>query len=393
MSYYPSNYYCDKSTLIAVKMFFGNHNITNAIAYIADKNIDSKTYKHKCKLNKIRESIDNNMLEIRALPKAIDNWIEKTLLKDCSYIFYEYKPKKIVKGYCTYCKTDIEINRPTHKSKGSCPHCKTQVTFLSLNKYHITNGFKNVKRVGYLQSVKAGFVLRGYTVTQNFDGCSNKPTVTKEEAYRVFYNLDIVKGYLIGKMYEYGEFRNTGEYRFYECRDNYYLRIPMNLYPTNLNEILKKYVTPKNKHIDYNKIAQKCGNIYFEKFIYYTIKYESFENIFKSGLYNICRDIMNGCSTYDFKLHSSNIKKALGINRDELAVLKKLNPNLKLLKLYQLVKLKEKAVNIDKLNQYFKLELSDEWLKYGTLHNVLGYYFFRSKRMSMYSVVQMEIIS
>lgn len=63
-----NNYSCEKSTNAVICAFFGEKSIESPLNYIAKKNLTFKEKKHTDKLDKIRKSIDNAMLEIRELP-------------------------------------------------------------------------------------------------------------------------------------------------------------------------------------------------------------------------------------------------------------------------------------------------------------------------------------
>lgn len=398
---YYNNYLCEKQTNAATCDFFGKTSIENPLDYIAQKNAAYKAKKHTDKLNKIRESVDNAMLEIRELPQAVHKWIDTTLLRHSRYIFYEYKARKQVGGYCSYCKADVTIDRPKHDRYGVCPNCKSRVKFLSIGKFHQTNGFTDSAYFAYFQPTKFGFCIRNFNVARKFNSTYHGADAYRNdenelhEISRVFYEYDDCTGFECKSSYCYGNFKNTGEYRFY--RDYVYANYTI-IYPHNLNKILGKY--GRAKHIDYNGIARNCGKLNYDKFISDPYKYKAVENIYKSRLYNIVSDIINGCF-YDknYDLNGTNILKSLHITKDELTELQKFNPTSYELRLYQKVKTKEKHVNIETLKKIIAFNLSKNTiprcLDIGTLHSVTRYISEQAKEYTCadWSTPQKEMVS
>lgn len=397
-----SNCICEKSTNTVISEFFDEKIIENPLEYISQRNLSYKTKKHEDKLNKIRASIDNAMLEIRELPKSVDKWIDNTLLKHSRYIFYEYQAKKQVNGFCSYCKTDVLIDRPKHGSYGTCPACKSRVKFLALGKFHQTNGFINDASFVYFQPTKVGFCAREFRVSRTFrlsyhgDSAYKNQYNDLHELSRVFYEYDECTGFEQKSSYNYGNFRNTGEYRFYrDCVTIHQTTI----YPCNLNKLLKK--DSRAKHIDYNGIARNCGRLNYDRFINYPYAYKAIENIYKSKLYNIVSDIIN--SSYNtcgnqYDLNGTNILKSLLITKDELPELQKFNPCITELQLYQEVKAKEKHVDIETLKKFIAFNLyvntATKCLQLGTLHSVTRYITEQSKAYtnSNWSTPQREMV-
>lgn len=328
-------------------------------------------------------------------------WIDATLLKNSRYIFYEYQAKKRVDGFCSHCKTDVTIERPKHGSYGACPKCRSRVKFLALGKFNQTNGFTDSAYFAYFQPTKHGFCIRCFSVLRKFNSSYHGKDAYRNavdelhETSRVFYEYDSCTGFERKSSYCYGNFRNTGEYRFY--RDYVYANDTI-IYPHNLNKILGK--DDRAKHIDYNGIARNCGKLNHDKFISDPYKYKAVENIYKSRLYNIVSDIING-RFYDknYDLNGTNILKSLHITKDELTELQKFNPTSYELRLYQKVKTKEKHVNIETLKKIIAFNLSENTiprcLDIGTLHSVTRYISEQAKEYTCadWSTPQKEMVS
>lgn len=241
--FYYSNYMSDNISKKAIYDFLEieESKERNPLDEIVSVNCNHKEFKLKIKLDKIRKSIDNQMLEIRELPKAVHEWVDRDLMKFSRYIFYDYQPRKMMSGYCTHCKSDVQVEKPKHKEQGKCPNCKSPITFIALGKYQRGSGFDDNSSFAYFQKTKKGFCLRIFYTKNDFGIRSFKNyksvRTATTETYRVFYDYSELNGFRFHKAYEYGNFRQTGEYRFYDSygsspENNFY-----KIYPSNLNQI------------------------------------------------------------------------------------------------------------------------------------------------------------
>lgn len=378
-SYYPrKNYFCDKKANQTACEFLGCKEINNVLKYIAEINCNYKIKNHEKKLDKIRKSIDNAMLEIRNIPKPVYEWVDNTLLKFSRYIFYEYSSKKQVSGYCTHCKQDVIINRPKNESKGKCPNCKSLVTFKAKKKFLNTNGFTDKKEFTYLQSTKKGFCARTFTVSRTYKKYYRQVDTYYDETWRSFYEYERLKGYKQKSNFEYGQFRNTYEYRFYE----YYglVNRPVKLYPSNLNKLLKK--SRETKHIDFNNIARYCNELKLDNLMDYAKHCPAVETLYKNKFYKCLTQLINEYVGYELKkefdFDKTNVRKILGVSKLDIPILQKLNLSFFEISIYKLILKKEKAVNINLFKRFMDLDLDYESymkiLDLTTVHSFMRYY-------------------
>ncbi|SHO54133.1 PcfJ domain-containing protein [Anaerocolumna xylanovorans] len=77
-----------------------------------------------------QRKIIRRMAVVPALPRDLKGWVHREVLP--AYLFYNYhKGKGPMKGYCTFCRHEVEVTGAKHNQKGSCPRCKKEVMFKS----------------------------------------------------------------------------------------------------------------------------------------------------------------------------------------------------------------------------------------------------------------------
>lgn len=81
---------------------------------------------------KKEQKIVEKMKCVGPLPRNIKDFMHRETLPQ--YIFYDYKRRKTVTGYCTACRHEVEVRGAKHNAKGVCPRCKKPVTFKSRGK-------------------------------------------------------------------------------------------------------------------------------------------------------------------------------------------------------------------------------------------------------------------
>ncbi len=95
-------------------------------------------------------------IDRRALPKDILEWAHREAIS--AHIFYEYcHGKRFQNGYCTRCRTDVQIEKPHHNREGVCPNCKAKVTFHASGR---TKRIQERETVQVIQRVGKQLVIR-----------------------------------------------------------------------------------------------------------------------------------------------------------------------------------------------------------------------------------------
>lgn len=70
---------------------------------------------------------------LRPLPKGVNDWLRRDVLP--AYFFYDYhKGAKRVRGVCSACEQEFELEGVRHNTKGTCPRCGRKFTMKSNKK-------------------------------------------------------------------------------------------------------------------------------------------------------------------------------------------------------------------------------------------------------------------
>lgn len=70
---------------------------------------------------------------VKPIGKRFKVWAVREALPH--YVFYRYKKgAKSIKGLCSSCQHEVEVNEARHNKNGVCPHCGVPVTYKSLGK-------------------------------------------------------------------------------------------------------------------------------------------------------------------------------------------------------------------------------------------------------------------
>ncbi|XZN20333.1 PcfJ domain-containing protein [Clostridium perfringens] len=303
-----------------------NKNIINS--YIANSGIKTEedpltnierlqmkiqAYRLSLKHKKITDRIDKEMECVEELPEDFEEWIDKEAFKFSQYIYYEYRPKKKLKGYCTHCKSDVEIESSKHNKEGICPNCKCRI------RYKVLGKSKNVHDETYLslmQKTDEGVLIRYFRSKKSYFEHFKNPTFQYWELLRVFINKDNIK------KYEYADFKQTGKTRWCDSigRFNIY---ESSLYFNNLGFL-------KDTEYKYSAIELLAKEKVFNVFGYLTkYKTEKFlEYLVKLKLYNLAADYSSIFYDVGINPEGNNIKEILGVDKVNLKRLQELNANI-----------------------------------------------------------------
>lgn len=284
----------------------------------------------KARNDRIRKSTDDRMLEIRALPKRFDKWIDKAVLKESRYIVYTYSSKKEKDGWCTWCNSEIKTAEAKHGGYGTCPSCRSRVRFIARGK--MPTAFQDDEICSYIQPGRDGkpifrcFNVRRYYEQRN-DGKYYINTYVFE-THRKFYDIT----------YEWGDFRQTGEMRF--CPVGRGSSLPDgHIYPYNMKKVFES-AAPGNPHVKYIPYVPllKAVSAEPDKLFSRACEYPVVEYLAKLKLYALCRRLIkyppapNGI----FNPYGGSLKKVFprGISRAELRLFAELDITLEELELW-----------------------------------------------------------
>lgn len=307
----------------------------------------------KDKYQKIKDSISYELAEIRPLPQSVHKWIDNTVMAYSRYMFYDANRKKHTTARCSVCGNEVTINKVRSGDKVTCPVCHKKCTAKPYRKYLNSNGFCNRETIMYLQPFKdTRFCAREFTVVYFYTPGEIKPRIRIKELVRTTCDFDGQK-MRVQEQYTYDKNYKGGDWRKDFCRS---VNSSLQLYPGTLNKIFKRVKGFNKWHIDYGKIARLCNPIAFEKLYNAVNQVASLNNIIDNGLINLARDVIT--YTYrctEFDLAKGSLRKSFGITKDDLKILKQLNPKLYEFKLYKAYKQTGRKIDIEELKEFFAI--------------------------------------
>lgn len=307
----------------------------------------------KDKYQKIKDSISYELAEIRPLPQSVHKWIDNTVMAYSRYMFYDANGKKQTTARCSCCGNTVTINKVCSGDKVTCPSCNKKCTAKPYRKYLNSNGFCNRETIMYLQPFKGTrFCVREFMVVYIYTHGRINPHIRIKELVRTTCDFD-GQEMRVQEQYTYDEDYKGGDWRKGFCKS---VDSSLQLYPGTLNKIFKRVKGFNKWHIDYGKIARLCNPIAFEKLYNAVNQVASLNNIIDNGLINLARDVIT--YTYrctEFDLAKGSLRKSFGITKDDLKILKQLNPKLYEFKLYKAYKQSGRKIDIEELKEFFAI--------------------------------------
>ncbi|MEG0133516.1 MAG: PcfJ domain-containing protein [Clostridium sp.] len=365
-----------KSTLKSIEEFFSdygtNHKSKNNIEDIFNLQRDIMKKRLEKKHRKITDVIDKEMECVPELPSDFKAWIEEVAFYKSKYIYYKYKPnKKSLTGYCTHCKTNVEVEHPKHNKRGVCPKCENNITFKVLGK---SKYVRDYGQAAIMQKVGERIVIRDFTIEKRYDGDYEKPIIFHNELKRVFVDKSVET-----KIYEYAEFKQTGSRRW--CNNEHRFSFShQSLYDRNLDMLL-------DTEYRYSAIREYATHEPGYKFSVHGYiqtykKLPMIEYFVKLKLYRLAGDLINN-GWYNVKnildVKGKKLDVILGVNKAYISMLQRLNANINELKMLQDsiakdIKITEehiKYIGIQDIRWHIMLEVIQR--KYASVNKTLKY--------------------
>ena len=235
------------------------------------------------------EQIDAVMSEVPDEPKDLETWISSHVFDE--NIFY-LKNKKRVIGYCTHCKSWVDLPPVNHGGQGKCPRCRAAVTWRSWRKQ---KAVEDEQWAGVLQRLEdeSGYILRGYhcRIKWRRENDWENPELHIREEYRT----RLGKTFNEAEQYEWAEWRNTETDRWCHPKSHGYYGAyerfgRARMYTANMRKELKNEpFTMVNvaKMMDYGRSYQEPVHILQRLYRYPYIEY-----LQKAGLHRLVSEIM-----------------------------------------------------------------------------------------------------
>lgn len=266
------------------------------------------------------ERIEKRQKKRKQLPKDWDGWLKSTVYREERYLFYDAKKRK--QGICAYCGETVELDgKQKHNSYAKCPACGSRIQYKALKK---TQGrIEDSKQAIYLQKTEEGFLTR-YVMTNKISTVSGEKYSSYEvvlatyDGKKTWYDYCYTSGY-------------TGREFWEDKRQNCFSawKAEGYLYTKNAKQAVKDTVF---KYAPLREWMQHEGKSI--EFCDFMKKYETspfIEFFVKAGLFNLTRSYIH---TYE-KWHGSKPQEILGINRQRISRLIKMDGGIIALKWLQ----------------------------------------------------------
>lgn len=230
-------------------------------------------HREECRL------IDTQMQAIRPVPKGFIEWLEEDTLPH--YIYYTYKKRKTLDGYCTHCHQDVQITDARHNKPSVCPFCGGSIIYKTISR---SKNIVDVSNAVYFQKTVDGFVVRYFSITKSYREQYRSPKLYFHEQFREFYFKDSTAAY-----YCFDQYKNTGKLRW--CPDNGKTLFNTSVYPKSLEVALKdtpwQYCCLKQ----YSQHYKVVSSVYHYLKAY--SKSPAIEYLVKSNLFHFTEDCLS----------------------------------------------------------------------------------------------------
>lgn len=280
------------------------------------------------------EQIDAVMSEVPDEPKDLRTWISSHAFDES--IFY-MKNKKRVIGYCTHCKSWVDLKTVNHGEEGKCPRCRAAVTWRSWRKQKTV---EDEQWVGVLQRLQdeSGYILRGYRcrIKWRLENDWENPELNIWEGYRT----RLGKTFNEAEQYEWAEWKNTETNRWCHPVSHGYYGVYERfgralMYTANMRKELKNEQFARvnvAKIMDYGRSYKEPA--YILRRLY---KYPYIEYMQKAGLHRLVKEIMKAQEYSScFDPEKKKINEVLKLDKQRYNKLKEWNGGSNTLYLLQL---------------------------------------------------------
>ncbi len=279
------------------------------------------------------DSWDQFLERTPALPDDWHDWVDRDGMTQ-QYMFYDYTRRKQKLGYCSYCRSEVPIEKPRHNQEGTCPSCGHKIQFKARGR---AGNFLTKRETVYLiQDCAEGAVVRQFAAYRRYrSGNYENADCSVFEERRIYFQKD-----LTARIFYYGQYKHRYAMRWNEtdnpskeagylgffqsyCSRDYEGRV----YGVSETET-------KCRNLDRTGLSEyfrKTGRIDPEHYLYQLKRRPYLEQLVKSGLFQLAEEVYReGKALAVTPSHS--FAKALGIDRSRMKRLRENNGGSKYLK-------------------------------------------------------------
>lgn len=319
---------------------------------------------------KIMAQIDKRMSIVPALPHGWRHWVEEFALYESRYIFYKYRDRKLMDGYCTHCHHDVKVEHPHHGAKGICPRCGSPVTFKAIGK---STRVIDEKYVTLIQRVEDKFVFRGFHAWKDYRDNYRYPKFDVHENIRAFSDKNFrIKD---SDCFSYGQFRP--EYCVVRWKDDVTAGVTAGVYrasvvyPENLQEILSD---TKCKYSSLWMLVDANPGKRIDVLAFLQGYKPCYEYLIKMGFYRL---IVEDGWGEPLDKNAKNITELLGVPKSWIPELKRMDLSMDELQLFRAAYRAGKRTTADEIKEIERVigaQCDIFSLKVSTTHKILKYF-------------------
>ena len=355
---------------------------------------DALTRRHK----KETDPWDADMALTPALPKDWDRWVDKVGIPQ-NFIFYNYEKRGAKTGHCTYCGKDVPLKvKPRHNKPGRCPCCHREITYKAVGRLGWRLDTEEVC-IYLLQNRPDGFVIREFWASRRYSKENyKKPEVSCVEHWRVIYDHDMaVRTYYWGNYKQFYMRWIAGEPTYSWMGNNsiycYHGHKDGRVYGKNLPH-LAKGILKRTGLADWIYAHGLVANP--DKYMRLYTMVPQFEQIWKANLPKLadeCWENYGRMAGLIKEPQSSNLTKALGIDKQELGRLRQYNGGYFLLRWLQWEKQSGKPISDEVLQWFYDHNINAAQLDFiwDKMNPVQVYHYLQRQSASSHESVQQVI--
>ena len=277
----------------------------------------------KDKLNKLMKKIDRTKKPKHWIKFINENTKQHNIILKCGK-----------RAFCTHCQKYFDEQVIVHSyRKAKCPHCE--------NEYYVRNcnvqNFLFCDDVAFYTKVDNQIILRVFEIKSTYDTKKRKFTKSLQEFLRFIPNIGVITNNTISTFMWYTKiYHNIKKIVWHIYNGNKSIGNPY-IYPYDEKELFKGTVY---EYAPLKEFKQKYG--YYNEFeILQMAGYQSFELLWKMGLYNLSKDAKH------FNKKGSFVKR-FGISKSFLQFMVDNNLNYEQ---YRILKLIQKT-DMELINDY-----------------------------------------
>jgi hypothetical protein len=322
------------------------------------------------------DRIDERMKAVKILPKDFDEWINEVVLNFSRYIYYKRKTKRLIEGFCTLCRSRLELlitpetphEKVRHNEKGKCPVCEKAITFKAVGK---TKKQVDEAVAAYIQKTKSGFMVRLFKVIKRYFEHYENPSICTTEYVRDFCEQNS-EGVWHIKSFEYNYFKQTNKLRWCHSLNTYNMDTAC-LYTRSLRQVLANTCW---KYSGIYELAKNMDRFNVYGYLNAYKAHPAYEYLVKLRLYRLVAEnavsyTVNNCR---LNFEGKGFDEVLGINREQLNQMQRINGTYSHMKMIREIGQPLTDGQIEQLVEMgFDGTIFSELLSYTTAHKIINY--------------------